>query len=372
MPSLSDSELSARRTEVGHRRRPRHFLRRGAVTELTDPSTGNPILQGIRDDRPMAASLQGWEHYNIAARPERDRDHDRPAPEQHVRLNEMSTVVFLLLFSLTVAGLVIAKLAADAFLAKVHWRLPFPSLGSILVGAVPKASEAPSPSSSPPWFKSVAEVGGIMFKGIVTVFGGNYMINNGTRCLIDFLPAGYMPRSLLNNGTITQVLTLIGFAILPTATSATFSVVAPGSFCDPKTNIFRFWPPRTRDDIKAMLDGWVGLAGLHFKMGGSMTQMAKWTWTFGRASMWLVGIGLWTTVEIYFGPCRYYPLVWRFWFSVMSVSLVSWFLGNADKLIVTKCKSIGLVHLELVAYLAACYVVRWAELDGFCSKADCW
>ncbi|KAK1621600.1 hypothetical protein BDP81DRAFT_443371 [Colletotrichum phormii] len=310
----------------------------------------------------------------MAARSDRDRRiHDRipMATERHVQPDRMSTVVYLVLFSLAVIGLVMAKLAADTFLPQIDLRLSFPSLGSIL-GGNPKASVAQSSPPSGSWFKTATETAAIVIKTIIATLGGKYMITNGSQCLVDFFPAGSVPRSLLENNTLRQTLTLLSYFTLPTATSATVSSVVPGGFCDPKANIPRFWPPRTRDDIKAILDGWAGLAGLHLKTGGSMTQMSKWKWTFGRAFMWLLGIGTWTTVEIYFGPCWYYPLAWRFWFTIMSASLVSWVLGNAKRLLVREWASVGLVHLELMAYLAVFHLARQADLDGFCSKADCW
>ncbi|KAI3553311.1 hypothetical protein CABS03_12678 [Colletotrichum abscissum] len=294
------------------------------------------------------------------------------APREHMQPERMSTPVYLVLFSLTVICLAMAKVALDAFLPPINWWIPFPSLGSALGGRGSKSSVAQSSSSSESWFRGATETAAIIFKTIIVILGGKYIITNGSQCLVDFFPAESGPRSLLENGTLRQTLTLMSYFILPTATSATVSSVVPNGFCNPKANILRWWPPRTRGDIRAILEGWSGLAGLHLKTGGSMTQMSKWRWSFGRAFMWLLGVGTWTTVEIYFGPCQYYLLAWRFWFSIVSVSLVSWFLGNAEKLIVTKWSSVGLLHVELAVYLAVFHLIRHADLDGFCSKADCW
>lgn len=331
----------------------------------------DPELRGTRNDRPE----RDQEHDGMAARlnpDHRDHEHIPMAPEQHMQPDRMSTPVYLVLFSLAVIGLVMAKVAMDAFLPPISLWIPFPSLESILGGGGTEASVAQSSPSSESWFKGATETVAIIFKTIIATLGGKHMITNGSQCLVDFFPVGSVLRSVLENNTFRQTFMLLSYFILPTATSATVSSAVPGGFCDPKANILRFWPPRTRDDIRAILDGWSGLASLYLKTGDSMTQMSKWNWTFGRAFMWLLGVGTWTTVEIYFSPCWYYPLAWRFWFSILSVSLVSWFLGNAEKLIVTKWASMGLVHLELMAYLAVFHLVRHADLDGFCSKANCW
>ncbi|KAK1447252.1 hypothetical protein CMEL01_09091 [Colletotrichum melonis] len=250
----------------------------------------NLEIRDTRNDRPE----RDGEHDGLAARANlnrRDHDHIPMAPVEHLQPGRMSFPVYLVLFSLAVICLVMTKVALDAFLPPINWWIPLPSLWSVLGGRGSKSSVTQSSPSSESWPKGATETAAIIIKTIMAILGGKYIIINGSQCLVNFLPVESAPRLLLENGTLRQTLTLMSYFILPTATSATISSVVPNGFCNPKANVLRFWPPRTRDDIRAILDGWSGLAGLHLKTGGSMTRMSKWKWTFGRAFVWLLGVG---------------------------------------------------------------------------------
>lgn len=295
--------------------------------------------------------------------------HGPPRPRAYVRFRTRVCIAMWLSVALTVvAGVIIVwALAFNFFWPKL------PRLGRQADQHENDVSKATwSFRSWLLWMESAGEVIGIILRALLVVLGGKRLISKGLRCLINFFPKESFPQDIFNNERLMNFLVLICFAILPTAISATFTTIVAGGFCNPDFNVFRFWPPRTRDDIKSILEGWAGLAAVHLKTGASLSQIVKWNLTIGRWLMWTLGVGVWTTTEIYIGPCRYYPLVWRFWFSILGVSLVSWFLKHADALIVKNWKSTGKAHVELLVFLGTFYVVRWVDQDGYCTKPSCW
>ncbi|KZL74050.1 hypothetical protein CT0861_00186 [Colletotrichum tofieldiae] len=355
MSSLLDSELPARR-----------FLRRGAVTGLVDPSVGDPSLQGLQAEWPAEAPVPDWERYDMTPRePQLRRPLMLPIPQARPqRVRRVRIRFWLAIGFAAIAGVIVGWAVVFSV-----FRPPRREATKAIMVEIQDAEHVKARST---WWEASRLTAGIGFRSIVVLWGGYRLITRGSQCLVGLFARGSFAQKIFNNGSLMNLLALLGCAILPTAMSAFWTTPLPGGFCNPEHNILRFWPPRTRNDIKAILDGWIGLATIHLKFEGGFARVVKCKITIGRILMWLLGVGVWTTVEICYGPCHYFPLVWRLWFSVMGVSLASWFLGNAEALIVKEWEAVGSVHVELVAYLVAFYVVRWVNLQGYCAMPGCW
>ncbi|KAK2748010.1 hypothetical protein CKAH01_18116 [Colletotrichum kahawae] len=206
----------------------------------------------------------------------------------------------------------------------------------------------------------------------LSAWGGSHLVAQGLRSLIHLSPHDSFPRKIYNNVAITNRLALIGFAIYPTALSVGMATLVPHGYCEPEFNIHRFWPPHTRDDIKDILERWMSLAMLHGRIGLSVREMNRWRLTLGRGVVWGLGIAAWVTIEIYMGPCWYYPRVWKVWFPIICVSFAMWFVAHAQELIVRSWKSVGMAHLELLLFVGVVYIVRRVDVDGFCVQPTCW
>ncbi|KAK1981699.1 hypothetical protein LZ30DRAFT_74197 [Colletotrichum cereale] len=356
MPSPLDSEQPARR-----------FLRRGAVTGLVDPSAGDPSLQGSQAESPAEAPVPDWERYDMAPR---RRQAGRPAvpglpviPQAHAQRARRFRLGLWPFFGFaTIAGVLFTWFTVSTV---------YPPRREETEAIMAGTKDAENVKAGTPWWEISRLVAGIFFRSIATAWGGYRLINRGSRCLVDFLSRGSFARNIIDNEPLVICITLLGYAVLPTVTSVIWTTALPG-FCYAEHNVLRFWPPRKRNDIKAILDGWIGLATIHVKAEGSFARVIKCKITLGRVLVWMLGVGVWTTAEIYYGPCRYFSFVWRLWFSVMGISFGSWFLGNAEALIVKKREAVGLVHLEFVAYLIIFYVARWVDLQGYCTSPNCW
>ncbi|KAF6813055.1 hypothetical protein CPLU01_14748 [Colletotrichum plurivorum] len=218
----------------------------------------------------------------------------------------------------------------------------------------------------------ISPVASVIFRAFMSTFGGERLITHGTRSLLALFPPDSLPRRVLNNEAITNRLAVAVFALFPTAVSAALACIAPEGYCSPEHNVRRFLPARTRDDVKGALEAWFGLAQAHAKTGMSLWQMGRWQITVGRVLAWAFGIAVWVTVEILAGPCWCYPRAWRLWFSVLSVSLASWLVGNAEILVVGRWNLVGKVHAQLLLFLGALYYAGQVDVDGFCVKPNCW
>ncbi|KAL0930397.1 uncharacterized protein CTRU02_214472 [Colletotrichum truncatum] len=212
----------------------------------------------------------------------------------------------------------------------------------------------------------------IIIKASLCTWGAYSIIAKGLRCLVESMIQKSSPRRIADIEVIIDTLALIGFAVFPTAMAAAVPAIVPEGSCNPQFNVHRFLPLRTRDDIKGILESWVGLLMVHGRTGMSLQQFGKWRLTLARVAVWSVSLVGWVTVEVYMGPCWYLPRVWKFWFSIICISLMSWFLGNAESLIVTKWELLGKVHVQLALYLWVLYFVRWVNLDGYCVRPTCW
>ncbi|GKT45267.1 uncharacterized protein ColSpa_05448 [Colletotrichum spaethianum] len=355
MALLLDSELPARR-----------FLRRGAVTELVDPSAVDPNLQGLQAEWPAEAPVPDWKRYNMAPRQRQlGGPHILAIPQARAhRGGRVRIGVWLSVSLAAIAGVVIMW----AVIFNIVWLPRREGTEAIMV----EIRDAEHVKDRKSWWETSWLVAGIVFRGIVAMWGGYRLFTRGSQCLFNSLPRGSSAQKLFNNEFLKTFTFLLGYTILPTATSALWTIVVPGGFCYPEHNILRFWPPHTRNDIKAVLEGWIELATLHIKVEASFSRMVKCKNTIGQVLVWMLGVGVWTTVEILYGPCRYFPLVWKSWFSVLGISLASWFLGNAEALFVKELKAVGSVHVEFVAYLVIFYVARWVDLQGYCTRPSCW
>lgn len=363
MTSLSDSEVTVRRRdETQHR--PRLFLRRGAVTELADPSAGRPFLQGVPADWVLSVPKQR----RPSAPPDMNRMPSRPVPRPLARLRTAAS-------SALVASLVLVLAAG------VWWLLhgaSWPRLSAVIrritrsdAGTAP---DRPSWTSAlyQPWMSEVIPVGAVIVRTSMSTFGGQRLIMSGARSLLSLVPTDSLPRRVFDDETVANRLAVAAFALFPTAASAALACVIPQGFCNPEHNARRFLPARTRDDIKHALEAWFGLAQVHAKAGMSLWQMGRWGFTAGRALAWVFGIAVWATVEIVAGPCWYVPRAWRAWSSVLCLSLASWLAGNATSLLVDRWSLVGKAHAQLLLFIGAIYFAGQVDPNGFCVKPSCW
>ncbi|KZL84147.1 hypothetical protein CI238_02721 [Colletotrichum incanum] len=334
MSSLLDSQLPARR-----------FLRRGAVTGLVDPSAGDSSLQGLQTEWPAEALVPNWERYEITLRePQPRRPLVMPIPRARAqRVRRVRIGLWLAISFAAIAEVVVVW----AVVFNVFFFPRREATKAIMVETL----DAGRVKARSPWWETACLLSGIVFRIIVVLWRGYHLITRGSQCLVDFLACRSFARKIFINEPLMNCITMLSCAILPTAMSAFWTTPLPGGFCNPEHNILRFWPPRTRNDIKAILNAWIGLATVRLKFEGAFVRVVKCKITIGRVLMWILGVGVWTTVEIYYAPCHYFPLVWRLWFSIMSVSFASWVLGNAEALIVKEWEAVESLHVELLAYL---------------------
>ncbi|KAK2039601.1 hypothetical protein LZ31DRAFT_81400 [Colletotrichum somersetense] len=329
-----------------------------------DPSTGDPSLRGSQAELPPEAPAPDRERYDMAPRqPHAEVPADLAIPQargqrdRRLRLGLWPSVGFAAMAGILVIWFIVFTNYSSCQEDTAAISIETNDAGYVKIGKT--------------WWEIAWLVVSGVFKSIATAWGGYRLIIRGSRCLIDFLSRPSFARNMIENETMVSCIALLGCAILPTAMSAFRTTPLP-AFCYASHNILRFWPPRTRNDIKAILDGWIGLAANHVNCEGSVARMVNCKITLGRTLMWMLGVGFWTMAEIYLGPCRYFSLMWRFWFTIMNVSFVSWFLGSADALIVANLEAVGPVHLEMVGYLLTLYIVRLADLKGYCTSPNCW
>ncbi|TEA22098.1 hypothetical protein C8034_v006291 [Colletotrichum sidae] len=376
MPPLSEPAEWQRFQQLPNTRR---FLRRGAVTGLVDPMAGHARLQGVPADWPPEPP-----HPPPPPPPEPPlrASFPPPAPLQPLRDHDPPAQILIVprppqqpRFRFVTARSALWLAVASTILVVASW-LIF-NLWWSNVSFLWRRGTDPNSATSGSWREASASSGKVatlLVRSVLISYGGHRLLKRGLASMVDFFPPTSYPRAIRDNRAAVSfnLLAIVAVALYPTAVSLAFATTVPEGFCDAKNNVHRFIPPRTRDDIKSILDGWFAVFMAHFKTGTSLQQLHRWQLTVGRGLVWVLAVAAWSVVEIGMGPCWYYSRVWSFWYAVLSMCFASWFVGRAEQLIVAKRELLCVAHLELVMFLAVLYIVKWVKLEGFCEEPGCW